>query len=588
MPSPCSKSLARRDPGLNQDKPGILAIGGAVWGRLADKHTRDAALASLLVTGVIFLWMLATRLPDTTRELQDIFSYLYQSLDFRACVPYAAALLLALWPPVQRAGLSLASWCSRHPWQTGLISALALAFGARFVYHAHPLSMDEYAPLFQSRIFAAGELSGRLPPELLNGLVPSGFQNVFIKVARDTGGVISMYWPGHALLLTPFTALGVPWLLNPLIGGATVVVMQKLGWELFGDHQRSGLAMLCTLGSAAVTINAMSFYSMPAHLLANALFALMLVRPSAPRAFAAGLIGSLALVLHNPVPHLLFALPWFAFLAVRRDRLKTLASLLIGYLPLSLLIGLGWIYFFREFGVTPSALAPAPVAEIGPIALAIRLAGRVFTLPTEQIVGLRIIALGKLWLWSAPALLTFAAVGAWRKHNESGVWFVLGGSALLTYIGYLFVPYSQGHGWSYRYFHGAWLVLPLFAVAALNRGQGTRSLSGYLAGCALLGVIAMTTVHALEVERFIRAHLAQLPEATAARSDAPRVLIVDTRKGFYAQDLVQNDPFLRDRLIILISRGREADQATMRLHFPRYVRLSEDERGSSWGLPAAH
>jgi hypothetical protein len=41
---------------------------------------------------------------------------------------------------------------------------------------------------------------------------------------------------------------------------------------------------------------------MAAHLLMNVLYALLL-KPSAARALAAGLVGSLAFTLHNPLPH---------------------------------------------------------------------------------------------------------------------------------------------------------------------------------------------------------------------------------------------------------------------------------------------
>ena len=100
-----------------------------------------------------------------------------------------------------------------------------------------------------------------------------------------------------------------------VIGGATLVVMHRIALKLFGSEESAGYVVLLTLASPAVTINALSYYTMPAHLLANALFMLLLLNPSPARALGAGLVGSIALVLHNPVPHLLFALPWIAWLA---------------------------------------------------------------------------------------------------------------------------------------------------------------------------------------------------------------------------------------------------------------------------------
>ncbi|MGG2305238.1 hypothetical protein ACE4Z6_27835, partial [Salmonella enterica] len=79
----------------------------------------------------------------------------------------------------------------------------------------------------------------------------------------------------------------------------------------------AGLAILLTVASPVFFANGISYYSMPAHLFANALYALLLIDPTPRRAFAAGLLGSIALTLHNPVPHLLFALPWIGWLALR-------------------------------------------------------------------------------------------------------------------------------------------------------------------------------------------------------------------------------------------------------------------------------
>jgi len=49
-------------------------------------------------------------------------------------------------------------------------------------------------------------------------------RGAFLAGAPD-GRIVSTYWPGFALLLVPFSALRVPWLLNPLLGGATLVAL---------------------------------------------------------------------------------------------------------------------------------------------------------------------------------------------------------------------------------------------------------------------------------------------------------------------------------------------------------------------------
>ena len=96
---------------------------------------------------------------------------------------------------------------------------------------------------------------------------------------HETGQVVSSYWPGFALLLTPFEFFGVPWLCNPVLGALTVLVLHRLALELVGSRELAGLAVLLGLASTAVSINSISFYSMTAHALANAIFALLLLKP---------------------------------------------------------------------------------------------------------------------------------------------------------------------------------------------------------------------------------------------------------------------------------------------------------------------
>ncbi len=129
-----------------------------------------------------------------------------------------------------------------NPLRSRSSARLLLALGTLVIYHNHPLSMDEYAAYFQSRVFAAGRLHGRFPVELLDWLIPRGFQDYFLNVSRATGSVAEAYWPGFALLLTPFMWAGVPWLCNPVISALTLLVIHRLALELFDNREAAGFA----------------------------------------------------------------------------------------------------------------------------------------------------------------------------------------------------------------------------------------------------------------------------------------------------------------------------------------------------------
>jgi hypothetical protein len=197
----------------------------------------------------------------------------------------------------------------------------------------------------------------------------------------------------------------------------------------------------------------------------------------------------------------------------------------------------------------------------------------------------------KVWIWAVPALVTAAAYGFWLRRADVHLRLLIT-SAVLTLVGFLFVPFDQGHGWGFRYFHPAWFVLPVLAAGLVAGGPArdvrwqTRiggPLVRYLQGTALLSLTLLTGFMAWQVSRFIGQHLSQLPQATGGE---PRILMIDPTWGYYAWDLVQNDPLLRDPVIKMLTHGTEADEEMLAKHFPGVVKLGGDYRGTVYGKPA--
>jgi len=446
---------------------------------------------------------------------------------------------------------------------------LLCAVAALLVYRRHPLAMDEYAPLFQAEAFARGRLTGKVPPELLPRLLPAG--HWFLK-GSPSGEIISMYWPGFALLLTPLAALRVPWLLNPLIGGASLFAIWALSRRLWPGTAAPGWAVLFTAASPAFVVNAISFYSMPAHLLANACFALLLLDPTPRRALFAGLIGSFALVLHNPLPHALFALPFFVFILLRPDRIRLLAMLALGYLPLTALLGVGWMSL-------ESSLGPSPSGASGLLGMSSFLAYMAFGVPSKELALVRLMNLVELMLWAAPALVLLACIGAWTQRRSPPARLLLSAAAV-TFIGYLIVPYDQGHGWGYRYFHSAWFVIPLFAAAAVEFWEpGGAALRRMALVTSLLGLFLCNGLRFQQVGTFIAEHLAQIPSPAGGKR---QIVFVRISRGYYSIDLVQNDPFLESSRWVLISRGDAEDAEFMRRSFPEAHMVAQNPVASVW------
>jgi len=544
--------------------------------------TIGTALAAILLAG------LETLGPQL---FSPIFGLLLRSYD-----PHGNLLLLALaacaFALRRNSGpLAIVAFAGAHPWRVAAGALPLLCLGALYAYRNYPLSMDESVALFQARAFAAGALSGRFPPQLLDDLIPKFFQGFFYIVGRPGGEVAGSYWPGFALLLAPFELLGVPWMANPVLGALTLPVVHRLALAVGGSREAAGWALLLTAASPVFVVAAISYYAMAAHLLCNALYALLLLRPTLARVVLAGLLGSFALVLHNPVPHLFFATAFVVWLAARGN-FGLLAALLAAYLPLGVLLGFGWQHFL---GTLPSvAAAAAGSGAEQAVATGTSLLGKawgmitgLFTLPDGRTLAGRLAGLTKIWTWSAAALVVLAAAGCAQLRTNIGA-RLLAAAFAITFFGYFLVRFDQGHGWGYRYIHAAWFALPVLAALALTReppkaGDEVRSMACW---AVLLSLLAANGLRLVQVETFISRQLNQVPPlARAADPARPDAVFVDLRSGFYTQDMVQNDPFLRAPRIIFVYHGAAAAAALVAQRFPGYTRQASGPWGEHWAAP---
>jgi len=551
---------------------------------------RALFLLSAATTIAILWWAHDLGSTDARHQLTPIFLMLFILPDQYAAMGLLLILVVAALVSREDGFGRPLTWIGTHPRSIAAAAAAVLCAGTLLIYRNHPFAMDEYAAFFQSQVFSAGRLAGQFPPELLDWLVPRWFQNYFLIVSPQSGAVASAYWPAFSLLLAPFTWLRIPWACNPVISACTLLVIHRLALEMLGDRQAAGFAVLATLASPVFFADGISYYAMPAHLLANGLYALLLLRPEPRRVFLAGLIGSVALTLHNPVPHMLFCVPWL-FWVVRRERgERLLLWLCLGYTPLCALLGVGWALYCGHL-----AQAGGVSGVHAGVAAALQRYGAAFALPDSAVLLARLVGLAKVWLWAVPGLVVLAIAGAWRRWGDTR-FRLLVISALLTLIGYLFVPVDQGHGWGYRYFHSAWLALPLLAAAALAPAADSLATPGraslfanlptrtFAVACALLTLVFGVGQRAWQIHQLIALDLAQLP---ASAGPQPQVVFLDVRLMFYGADLVQNEPFLREHVIRMLSHGADADAALMKAHFPRYHRAAVERNATVWIADAA-
>jgi len=536
---------------------------------LAERHLDW--LAILLSAICVAYFYALDRFLFSSAHFSPIFRLLLSVYDSRtAWLALTMCVLAAFW---NRPGpiLKLVDLFGSHPYFIALASVAMLGLGAILIYHDCPLSMDEYAAVFQAKIFASGRLVAQVPRSLVDWLVVSGFNGSFLVASAESGRALEHYWPGFAALLAPFEFLNVPWLCNPTLAGLAIVLIYRITLEITGDRRAAGWALLFTVASGAFVANALSYYSMQAHLTANLLFAALLLKPTNYRALGAGLVGSLALILHNPVPHALFAIPWLITMTLEREQRRFLLPLIMGYLP-GTALGLAWLVWRADIG---SGAHSAPAMQ--------GLIDGVFAWPHAVLLNMRAAALAKMWLWTLPCLFVLALVGRSRLGDNRSA-RLLTQSAVLTFVGYLFVRFDQGHGWGFRYFQSAWGAVPILAGCAMaNRSDAQRRLVSFAGAAAILNLMVVMPFQMYQISEFIEQHLAQLPPPQRPGNN---VYFIHPLGGFYVADMVQFDPQLRDQDLRLVSHGAELDAELIRQNWPTATKITSRRAADQWYLGA--
>jgi hypothetical protein len=528
--------------------------------------------------------------PANPHHFSQIFWYLLSAYDTHGNLLLLALMLCAFLLRRQPAVAGLIRFAADHPWQLATAALPLLCFGALTVYRDYPLSMDEYVAVFQAQAFAAGRFGGQFPPELLDQLLPRFPPNYFFTASRATGEVSGSYWPGFALLVAPFAGLGIPWAANPVISALTLPAVHRLTHAISGSREAAGWAVALTLASPVFVVSALSYYSMPAHLLCSLLYALLLLRPTVMRALLAGLVGSVALVLHNPVPHLLFSIAFVIWLLLRRESVAVFGALLLGYLPLVGLLGFGWQHHLAGLVAATGAAQATTAATTAALPLLERLVeqiGALITFPRPVILEARIAGLSKIWTWSAAGLGVLAVYG-YTAASARAEARLLATAFAITFFAYYFVPFDQGHGWGYRYIHSAWFVLPVLAALGLGQAGSAESaeLRNMVGWGVALSLVFANALRLVQVDGFMARHLAQVPPlARSADPGQAEIVFVVPTGGFYTQDMVHNDPFLRDARITMVYDGRDKTAILMAQRFPGYVRRAEGQWGELWTAP---
>ena len=154
--------------------------------------------------------------------------------------------------------------------------------------------------------------------------------------------------------------------------------------------------------------------------------------------------------------------------------------------------------------------------------------------------------------WQNPLtapLLILSMVGALREKGT--LRSLLLGLVLTTVAMTILEPY-QGHGWGYRYLHGLLGSACLLAAWQWSRlvgpSDGRRARAGAFVAVAAASILVLLPLRAWQ------AHSVAAPQAAAERAirgARTQVVLVDEAGVWFGLDFVRNDPYLRNRPLVL-------------------------------------
>lgn len=522
-----------------------------------------------LVAGVFVMTSATLSLPAVRYAAELLFASAVQLVHLGAVVlfavslPDAAVARFAAWTdrvlgPASSSEAAEPGGSDRFAWAMAALVTLTAAVLAILAYQRHPHVPDEVSYLLQARYFAAGHLAMPLPE------VPLAF-DVDLMTYQATRW-FSPFPPGWPAILAVGAAVGVPWLVNPLLGGCALVLSYMVMRELY-PRRTARLALVLLAASPWALFMAMNLMSHTASLVAALLAALWVARlrrdPRIRWAVLAGTaIGIVGLI--RPLEGVAVALLLGAWsLGARGARVRlspsialTVTSIVAGASTLPYnraLTGEATRFPVMEYmnatfgpGANDLGFGPNrgsgwrgldPLPGHGPVDVLINANFNLFQTNTE------------LFGWATGSLLLIVMLCLWGRIRRSD-WYMLAVAAMVAGV-HSFYYFSGGPDFGARYWHLS--IVPAVVLSARGleslgrqvdggapRAGATRVLAGSLL-LVLVGVVVFVPWRA--ADKYFR-YRGMRPDVRAMAADPALrdglLLIRGNRHPDYASAVVYN------------------------------------------------
>jgi hypothetical protein len=414
---------------------------------------------------------------------------------------------------------------------------LLVLVGTHFVYHSYPLCMDEYLTNFQAHILLKGKIVAPIPNAWRDLARP--LASTYVHISPDNHFWVPQYLPGYAALKAIFLYFSLPSLLNPLLGGISVLLIAHISKKIWPEDKYAPvLAAVLLFSSSQFLITSMSYYSWPAHLCLNLLWLSLYLSSHASAFYALPWVGVFAINLHQPHVHLLFACP-FLITILRTRPIRSVLYVAIVY-AFGCALALYWLKVILPPGIGRTGVP--------------------FTIPGIPEVTVRLMNIVYLMSWNNLAMSIFLVVLALNYRPLNPICKNLAWGFLLTFGFYLFFKGTGGHGWGSRYSYSILGNLVLMSVAGFKKVYEVQKLSQAVSVVVLSTVLALLIqfpLRAYQVETFIRPYAETMAYLKSRKTP---VVIVDAVSVYYGQDFIRNDPFLLKNPRIMVKSRLTAQQ----------------------------
>lgn len=434
-----------------------------------------------------------------------------------------------------------------------LVAGVGIA-GHYLVLWGYAFSRDEQLALFDAHVFQSGRLAVRLPLEWRP--FAEALNTMYTPIAMRGTGWISMYRPVNSAMLALMAQVATPALVNPLLAAAGLLATWRVACRVLpGDREAQFVAVLLYATSAQVLAMAMTSYAMTGHLALNMIWLALLLMDRWYGHLGAILVGMLAIGLHQIAYHPLFAGPFLFFLVVMRRRWALSAIYAVAYAGSIL----AWSKYsalpLHELGVVghPTDVDTFILTRIGWALSAI----------SPEYAWMKAANLIRFIAWQNLLLVPLVVAGAAAavRTRDPCLVAMLAVAAVLIVTKLVLYP-NQGHGWGYRYLHGAIGVIAILGAAGWRALRARGAIAPAHLAAATAATLLLTMPWLLSQARHFSGLYASVDRAIA-RTDADAVVIDDWTAEF-TNDLVINDPDLaRAPVRLLASKLTPADMAPL-------------------------